>query len=314
MSGGDNVMILGHAVMKTTPMALAGISLSRSLNAPPVVQGEDTVHQRILHDTTSLNVIPVDKSMMSRDGSLESFLTNLWEKQSDAEEADSSRGVKRTASEMSADSTESSMDAEPSTSSGGPSKLLQRNALLAKLLNAKSAPQETVINTQHTVSPATTPQTRLPKNVANKIIESSNSSAVNNSSDRHDDKPAICENLKEVGKKPNLWDNPLTNPNSPFPGNTKDKGLVDKGPMAGGTSALGQNLPPGVPSSQSGAQLVAALGAPSTGAIGGSAMVSSTSGDTSGVTSTSDTTGSDPLLSQVSDKSQSSVEGILSSV
>ncbi|KAL8576012.1 hypothetical protein ACOMHN_052030 [Nucella lapillus] len=70
------------------------------------------------------------------------------------------------------DSTE---DAECSTSGGGmggptASKLSQKNALLAQLLSKKAA-KETVVNTQLTINPLGLPQSRIPKNIHERILK-----------------------------------------------------------------------------------------------------------------------------------------------
>ena len=254
---------------------------------------------------------------------LEMFLTNLCNKRQDGE--DHPRGTKRSASDVSADSTESSMDAEPSTSTRSTgSKLMRQNVLLAELLSQR-APHETVVNTQHTVSPGTTPQTRLPKNVSEKIIESNNNNnhsmnAVSGASSSgvaaatvasvtgSDNKQAGRAGVgggENSGKKPTIFDNPLTNPNSPFPGNTnKDKGVVpDSGSDVGKVPMSGlTNL--GIPNSMTMVAHSTQTAANSTtvtavAAMGSSSMVTSTNVDTSGVTSSTDSTTNDPFLSQV---------------
>ncbi len=158
------------------------------------------------------------------------------------------QGVKRKASDMVADSTDN-VDTEPSTSTqvnnivtsssvGGPqlgvnvmgfapgSKLSQRNVLLAQLLNQKPSKQENVVNTQHTVAPATqTPQARLPKDLSTKLLESNNNNP--GTQNKHDEIPptnGAVTNLKDApDKRPTAWDNPRTTPNRTYPGNTNDK-------------------------------------------------------------------------------------------
>lgn len=258
---------------------------------------DDNLLSKFLHD----NVTAVRKGPH-----LEAFLVNLYNKPTEGD--DEARGIKRSASEMNADSTESSLDAEPSTSSSGSqSKLLKRNVLLAQLLSQK-APQETVVHTQHTVSPGTTPQARLPK-VSDKIIESSSNHSsgapVGVTQGTKQGRSSIGDKFKESGKKPTIFDKPITNPNSPFPGNTsKEKGLVtesgtglSKAGLAGLNAITGSLLMAGTTA----ASLDSINNAASVAAVlSGSSVVTSTNADTTGVTSSTDSAGSDPLLSQVS--------------
>ncbi len=221
----------------------------------------------------------VQSGMERTDVDLNRILSSLWDKQIAADETTPStstpqpsqtpqppqtptlppnpspqssqpqQGLKRKASDMVADSTDSA-DTEPSTSTqvnnivtsssvgGGPpqigvnvmglvpgSRLSQRNVLLAQLLNQKPSKQENVVNTQHTVAPATqTPQARLPKDLSTKLLESNNNNP--GTQNKHDELPpanGTVTNLKDASdKRPTAWDNPRTTPNRTYPGNTND--------------------------------------------------------------------------------------------
>lgn len=112
---------------------------------------------------------------MFNDRNLDNLLHSLWEKDNDADDKASRelelRYKKRKLSAPDPD-TSDTFDHETVTSaniSQQSSKLIQKNALLAQLLSKKAA-KETVINTQSTVNPCSLPQSRLSKNLQEKLI------------------------------------------------------------------------------------------------------------------------------------------------
>ena len=167
---------------------------------------------RLLDTNTTVSI---DKDAITQGSNLETFLATLWEKQTERQESRSSH--KRKASTDLVDSTD--METEPTTSTSQPSRLSQQNVLLTQLLSKKAA-KENVVNTGQ-VNPGATPQSALPKNLSDKIMEP----LIPMDKIKADERPLDSDSRTEGGAAmPNAWDNPRTNPNSPFPGNTKENG------------------------------------------------------------------------------------------
>lgn len=124
---------------------------------------------------------------------------------------------------------------EPSTSTSvcTKSKLSQQNALLAQLLSQRAA-RETVVNTQLTVNPTGVPTNRLTRNVNNRMLlvkgknDEPSSSMAGDAGNSSSGVGTVVSssnigpnNLDGMGSRnANIHSNPLTDPNTPFPGNT----------------------------------------------------------------------------------------------
>jgi hypothetical protein len=190
----------------------------------------DSELHSFLTSSTTGNSGNADKiaQVLNSGGNLDSFLSQLWDREHNESVenrqlpmAHAAPSLKRKASTQDVDSTEL-VEAESSTSNSHQSQLVQNNMLLTQLLSKKdSTPKnkQSRGGSSNNVNPMGCPQDSLPKNT-NKIIEVTATSTV------EDFKPSVkadSKNFKEVKKTPNSWDNPRTNPNSPFPGNTKDE-------------------------------------------------------------------------------------------
>ena len=178
--------------------------------------------------TTAQAPPSVDKENILKGNNLEHFLTGIWDKQTEENEGRrmkeaESRGIKRKVpDDEAAVSGNETVGEDSAIQSGGvlTSKLSQKNVLLAQLLS-KKATKESVVNTHHTVNPASTPQNALPKNLSDKIIDTKLSAEENRLEQQHP--PDSTDNLKEIAQTPTDWDSPQTDPNTPFPGNTSNK-------------------------------------------------------------------------------------------
>ncbi|KAK7484351.1 hypothetical protein BaRGS_00024356, partial [Batillaria attramentaria] len=171
------------------------------------------------------------------DKNLHNLLTTLWERGMDSPTAKEmiKQTKKRKASSSEADRLDS--ENEPTTSGGAgasgsgaslqSSKLSQKNALLAQLLSKKAA-KENVVNTQLTVNPLGLPQTRIPKNLGEKmvVVKGGRSNSIEEaSSSGGDGGPAGCSTVS--ASTTNVHSSPRTNPNAPFPGNTSAGNKAD---------------------------------------------------------------------------------------
>ena len=231
--------------------------------------------------------------------------------------ADGGKGRKRKFSELGdlADST-NCPDTEPTTSTGqvstttgapgskadGAEKsvLTQSNQLLAQLLSEKTTKEHSV-NTLHTVTPVTAiPQSRLPKDLNSKLLRENNNNNPGTQNKQESPSAAVgtitaprnTSNLKE-NKRPTVWDNPKTSPNSPYPGNTKDSPL-----MSGGIPQQGaQGIAAGTVGNIASSTQMASSFAPSISATSSSGVMASTGG--ASVISSSDLFAGDPDLSQI---------------
>ena len=268
----------------------------------------------------------------SSDKDISKVLSEIWEQQTARDESAAAssggwmrKGIKRKMSDMAADST-NCPDTEPSTSTGHvstttgaphikleattmkSSSLSQRNALLTQLLSERPTKQHSV-NTQHTVTPVTaTPQARLPKDLTMKIMRENNNNNPG-TQNKQGSPPSSASatvggvptttitprgmggNLKE-NKRPTVWDNPKTSPNSPYPGNTKDSigQQGSQGGMASSTSGSGAVANNGAPSDMLSSYLASAPGSNTSAANASNGAAS--------VTSSNDLLG-DPDLSQI---------------
>ena len=181
-----------------------------------------------------------------KDGGPFEFLKTLWNIEDEREEMAASQPSRKRKLEpdSAADST-NPIDSETPTSSTPGSSLVVRNVLLAGLLSKKPT-SETVVNT-HTVSaPTATPQTRLPKDLTKKILDieqgsvEPNNNVNANGESRHENKlpGSRANNVQNSGQGVNIWSNPRTNPNTPYPGNTD--------PIANTLLGQGQGNPTGM--------------------------------------------------------------------
>ena len=234
--------------------------------------------------------------------------------------ADVGKGKKRKFSELGdlADST-NCPDTEPTTSTGqvstttggapgskadGAEKsvLTQSNQLLAQLLSEKTTTKEHSVNTLHTVTPVTAiPQSRLPKDLNSKLLRENNNN--NPGTQNKQESPSAAavgtvtaqrntSNLKE-NKRPTVWDNPKTSPNSPYPGNTKDSPLISGGIPQQGAQGMAAGTTGNIASSsQMASSFASAISAASS-----SGVLASTGG--ASVSSSSDLFAGDPDLSQI---------------
>ncbi|XP_050406274.1 nuclear receptor coactivator 2 isoform X2 [Patella vulgata] len=173
-----------------------------SSSQPNPSQQHPLMDESILRMFNSNNKKSATDANLMQNKTLDSLLNSLWERDSNTNttrEMEMRLRVqkKRKASASDVDSTDMS-DTEPSQS-----RLSQKNALLAQLLSKKAAKENMVLSTQQTVKPTLVPQSRIPKNIIERLIQVKN------------------ENKDKEGNMPNPRDNPQTNPNIPFPGNTK---------------------------------------------------------------------------------------------
>ena len=163
-----------------------------------------------------------DKLSAMSDEKLDSFLSSLWDKQTKEERP--TCGLKRKATDEGVVGSTDSVDGESSTG-GAANKPSQRNVLLAKLLSKRAA-TETIVNPRAiSVVSVPHPYLALPQAA---LQEGSGAQTA--------ELPMMPMG---AAQKPTAWDNPRTDPNSPFPGNTKDNpGLV----MQQSSLPVNQNL------------------------------------------------------------------------
>lgn len=190
-----------------SPRQLSNLANSQS------IQQDMYILKELFNDTNQK--APADSLTPAQGHNLDTLLASLWEK--DNSHVGRTREMemrlqrhKRKASHD-VDSTDG-IDSEPSTSTGNgfvsQSDLTKKNAILTQLLSKKTS-RESVVNTQITANPSAVPQQRLPVNLKEKIMKITAEASINME--------------KESSKMPNLRDNPRTNPNTPFPGNTKNE-------------------------------------------------------------------------------------------
>ncbi len=271
-----------------------------------------------------------NSSLVDTEKDLDKLLLDIWDRQTVKEEGDGGyaqqKGTKRKLSDMAADSTncpenEPTSLALVSTTNGGMvqqegktetspprSKLSRDNVLLSKLLNETPTTKEHSVNTQHTVTPVTAvPQARLPKDLSSKVVtmRENNNNVTTHSKQLDSPKTLVGVDVNlgsasgrlggnfkvSMEKWPTAWDNPRTNPNAPYPGNTKDllgaaAALPKLGDLQGATGIVvtTSGVSPAMtalPSAPTQQQILSGLSATSATAV-------------SSVTSSTDFTGGDP--------------------
>ena len=141
-----------------------------------------------------------DKLSAMSEEKLDSFLSSLWDKQTKEERPVC--GIKRKASDEGVVGSTDSVDTEMSAAN----KPSNRNVLLARLLSKRAA-TEAVLNPR-AVSLVSVPHPLLqvPQNRGANGVQSTE----------------LPKMSTGPAQKPTAWDNPRTDPNSPFPGNTKE--------------------------------------------------------------------------------------------
>ena len=231
-----------------------------------------------------------DKQSAMSDEKLDSFLSLLWDKQTKEERPVG--GIKRKASDEGIVGSTDSVDAElhvGGANSAG-NKPSQRNVLLAKLLSKRAA-TETVVNPR-AISLTSLPNPYLP-------VPHTTPTPQDNTGVQSAELPKMSSG---PAQKPTAWDNPRTDPNSPFPGNTKDNpGLGMPNSMSTNPN-LNANLADALASSAGGSShLMEALGGMTamTDSMPMSASSSASVSSTTGPRSLRPCSSADPLLSDI---------------
>ena len=199
-------------------------SLSRFLNENMMSQSSTSSASVAMATSFS----GADKLSAMSDEKLDSFLSSLWDKQTKDDRPPC--GLKRKASDEGVVGSTDSVDGETGGAGGvgAANKPSQRNVLLAKLLSKRAA-TETVVNPR-AISTVSVPHPYL---------------AVPHAALKEGAGAQTAElPMMPMGaaQKPTAWDNPRTDPNSPFPGNTKDNPGLAMQSNPSMPSSVNQNL------------------------------------------------------------------------